>query len=409
MMRIELQENTRGLDVELTPDQAGLLAASGVVEVTRRPGRRPGVWRVRAKRLVGSARFGSGPAAIEVRIAPKIDIARLLFLVGYAPSHWDWREDEVTAAAYPDLLPAVAYAFVRAADRALRQGVLLGYRQVDEAVTTVRGRIREGDQSRRRYGLPLPLEVRHDRYTIDIAENRLLLAAAVRLLRLPGVPGEVRRSLQRLRLRLDGVAAPPPGPVASTWRPNRLNVRYHTALGLAELVLGGGSYELEDGSAVRVDGLLLDMARVFETFVTLALIRALRPYGGRCREQDRHHLDRRGRITLKPDLVYYRADGAGRERPATVVDIKYKIESDTRGRNPALYQILTYCAVLGVPCGHLVYAKGEAEPTTHVVNGPHDFQIVQHALDLEQPPARLLGQIAELAGRLAGQDALVRG
>lgn len=398
MIRIELREGAPYQEVPLTPAQAAVLADSEVIEVARGP--RRGVSRVRAKRLIGSARFGSGPDMIEVRIAPKIDIHRLLFLVGYASGQGDWREPEVDAAEYPDLLPAVAYMFVRAAERALRQGVLLGYQQVEAALPTVRGRIREVDQYGRRYGLPLPVEVRYDDYTADVAENRLLLAAAVRLLRLPGIPPEVRRPLHRLRLRLDGVSGVPRGEVPR-WRRSRLNARYQTVLGLAELVLRGGSYEMTDGSIVRVDGLLLHMWQVFENFVTLALIDALRPYGGHCRCQDRHHLDHGRQVGLRPDLVYYGGKSSERDEPVSVVDAKYKIERTAD--NPALYQMLAYCTVLGLHQGHLVYAKGETEPTTHVINGPQDIQIAQHALDLNLPPAGLLGQISALAGRLAGQ------
>jgi 5-methylcytosine-specific restriction enzyme subunit McrC len=232
-------------------------------------------------------------------------------------------------------------------------------------------------------------------------ENRLLLAAAVRLLRLPGVPVAVRRPLHRLRLRLDGVSGIPRGELP-VWRHSRLNARYHSALGLAELVLRGGSYELADGTVVRVDGLLLRMWQVFEDFVTLALTDALRPYGGHTRRQDRHHLDHGRRVGLKPDLVYYGRESGERDKPVSVVDVKYKIERSAD--NPALYQMLAYCTVLGLPQGHLVYAKGESEPTTHVVNGPQNIQITQHALDLNLPPTRLLGQISALAALVVDHD-----
>ncbi len=58
--------------------------------------------------------------------------------------------------------------------------MLRGYREVEEALPVVRGRIREAGQIRRRYGFPLPVEVRYDDYTVDIAENRPLLAASAR-------------------------------------------------------------------------------------------------------------------------------------------------------------------------------------------------------------------------------------
>jgi hypothetical protein len=66
----------------------------------------------------------------------------------------------------------------------------------------------------------------------------------------------------------------------------------------------GASYELADGTTVRVDGLLLDMWRVFEDFVTVGLAEALRPYGGRAKLQDeKHHLDEARRVRLRQDFV----------------------------------------------------------------------------------------------------------
>lgn len=132
--------------------------------------------------------------------------------------------------------------------------MLLGYRDTEERLTVVRGRIRQAEQVRRRYGLPLPLEVRYDDYTVDIPENRLLLAAVLRLLRLPGVRSDVRSLLRHLLVRLDGVNRLTPGLPLPRWTRTRLNARYGNALGLAELILRGATYELDDGTAVRVDG-----------------------------------------------------------------------------------------------------------------------------------------------------------
>lgn len=56
----------------------------------------------------------------------------------------------------------------------------------------------------------------------------------------------------------------------------RFNARYHTALRLAELVLRATSVEHESGG-VAVNGFLLDMPRLFEDFVTVALREVLAP------------------------------------------------------------------------------------------------------------------------------------
>lgn len=230
---ITLQEAGKPVEVALSGELPGVLAASGVVTVA--PGPRAGLWRLAARDLVGAARIGD----VELHIRPKTPITRLLFLLGYARQPGRWQHEQVHVGEHRDLVPALAHAFVRAAERALRPGVLQGYQEVEEALPVVRGRIREADQLRLRYGLMLPVEVRYDDYTTDIAENQIVRAASERLLRLLDLPGNVRAGLRRILARLHGVSALTPGAPLPTWSANRLNTRYRVALGLAELALRG--------------------------------------------------------------------------------------------------------------------------------------------------------------------------
>lgn len=399
MTVVHLLESGPWTEHELTGEQAATLAAAGLVRLT--PGPRPGLWRIRDNGLVGAARVGPAHDPVEIRVRPKTPIDRLLFLLGYAQKPRGWRREEVDAGERTELLPALAHAFARSAERALSQGVLLGYRETEEALPVVRGRIRVKDQIQRRHGFPVPVEVRYDDYTADIPENRILLTAAHRLLRLPGIPLDIRRLLRHLPLRLDGVETLIPGRPPPAWTPSRLNTRYHTALGIADLVLRGASYELDDGTAVRVDGLMLEMWRVFEDFLCVALAEALRPAGNTVRLQDRrHHLDHACRVRLRPDLVLDTVDG----RPLTVVDAKYKT-GDTPQED--LYQVLAYCTAMGLQRAYLVYAS-QADAHTHVITGTDDVQIVETALDLSSSPGELRAQITGLARRIVDETSRLR-
>lgn len=397
--RLDLTEGGAAIEASLTGDQVAILAGAGIVNLA--PGPRGGLWRVRDNGLVGAARLGAGPEAIAISIQPKITIDRLLFLIGYSQRATAWRTEEVEASAYCDLLPAVAHAFTRAAERALARGVLLGYTPVEDTVTVVRGRIRHVDQIQRWYGLMPPIEVRFDDYTADIPENRLLISATDRLLRLAGLPSAVVAGLRRITTRLPGVRRLVPGRPLPAWTPNRLNRRYHTALGLAELILRSGSFELDDTDRrVTVDGLLVTMWQVFEDFVTTAISETLRSAGGRCQCQDTsHYLDHGRRIKLKPDLVYYRPDSLGRQTPVAVVDAKYKRSAD----NSDIYQMLAYCSRLGLDKGHLIYAAGEADTVAHRLHTERGVTVVQHALDLSGSRESLLGRIDQIAAGLAAE------
>ncbi|GAA3169693.1 McrBC 5-methylcytosine restriction system component [Streptomyces virens] len=351
----------------------------------------PRRWQVRAKSRVGAVRVGD----LQLTIVPKLPVRRLFFLLGYAldpRSHWGHGDGNVLVGDHDDLLPAVAHAFERQAEHALRRGLLQGYRHTDEALPVVRGRIRESDQIRRRYGFPVPVEISFDEFTVDIPENRLLLAAVERLVRLQGVPRDVRGRLLRLRVRLEGVSLLRRGAPLPSWTPSRLNSRYCPALRLAELILHEASIE-QRGTDTAVSGFLLDLAKVFEDFVSVALRQALRPYGGRCQFQTHHHLDEAEAVLLKPDLVWY--DDAG--RPIGVADAKYKAEKDKEGfPSSDLYQMLAYCTSLGLPSGHLVYAKGRLPRGSHQVRHA-GVVITQHALELDRDPVDLLAGMEELA------------
>ncbi|MER5432581.1 restriction endonuclease [Streptomyces sp. NPDC002588] len=396
MTVVELVEYAPALTRAL-PDEIGrALAASRIVDAAPDP-YLPGQWRLRAGSKVGALVLqapGQGPFVL--RITPKVPIARLFFLIGYALNPAVHREGEVDVTEQAEVLPALAHAYERALERALRQGVLQGYRHTEEAAFVVRGRIREADQIRRHHGRVLPVEVAYDEYTTDIPENRLLRAAADRLLRLPRVPGDVRRRLRHHQARMTDVEPLVRGHELPTWRPSRLNSRYQPALRLAETVLRGSSVDHLPGN-IAVDGFLLDMNKIFEDFVCVALREALAPYGGHCTLQARSvHLDEGNVVRMRPDFVRYGDDG----RPLAVADAKYKAEKPEGFPDADLYQMLAYCTALGLPEGHLIYAKGNAPHAAHRVRRA-GITLRQHALDLDRSPAELLSSVRDLANLIA--------
>lgn len=394
MIRIEIGEVGPGTDVLISAEQGVLLARSGVVNAVPSP-YRPGWWLISAAGKVGTARIGEA----EIYIRPKVEIARLLFLAGYAEYGPAWRIEDVGVESAADLVPAVADALWRQVARAIHQGLLPGYLVVEESSPVLRGRLRETEQLHRHHGLPLPLEIRHDEFTVDIAENQILRTACERVLSVPGVSDESKLMLRRLLREFADVTALARRDPIPAWQPTRLNARHHSALRLGELVLRGTSFEHAPGD-IAVAGFLLDMPALFEAFVTQALGDALAgPYGGRIHAQDWNPFDESGRVRLRPDLVW-KVRGA----PAAVVDAKYKAESPAGYPNADLYQLLAYCTVLGLRHGHLVYAKGDAEPARHTVRRS-SVEIHCHALDLAADPRTLLRRVHDLADEIASYSA----
>lgn len=386
MRHLQLTENGTAQLVELTPSEVNALLAIDFVHLS--PTVQPGSWKIQTSRKVGVIQIGD----LQITIAPKIGIGRLLFLLGYAKEP-GWSSDHALVDQETELMPAVAEAFSRLASSALRQGLIHGYKTVEDSLAVVRGRIRENEQVRRRFGLTVPIEVRYDEYTADIAENQLLLGAVSKLLKVPRVRDEVRKALHHLRYQLSEVSEPVRGAPLPNWQRSRLNARYHAALGLAEIILAGDSFEQRVGG-LTVTGIIFDMWRVYEDFVTVALGEAFAPFGGRVGLQAKCSLDEARAITMRPDFVWY-AD----RLPLAVVDAKYKRESRDGFPDADIYQLLAYCTALGVSDGHLIYAKGFGEARTYRIRST-DIQIHCHTLDLEVGPDELLGQIGNLAAQI---------
>jgi 5-methylcytosine-specific restriction enzyme subunit McrC len=267
----------------------------------------------------------------------------------------------------------------------------------EESSPVLRGRLRESAQLAMHHGLPMPLEIRHDEFTVDIAENQILRTACERMLLVPRVDAESARMLRRLLRDFSDVRTIDRGDLMPPWQPTRLNVRYHAALRLAELVLRATSVE-HDRGAVAVNGFLLDMPKLFEDFVTVALKESLEStFGGHAEPQSRHYLDVAGKVLLKPDIIWRRGGTT-----AAVIDAKYKAEKPSGYPNADLYQLLAYCTVLGLRTGHLVYAAGNEEPARHVVRQA-GTEIVCHALNLNLSPENLLTKVRTLAAAIADE------
>ncbi|WBB52368.1 restriction endonuclease [Verrucosispora sp. WMMD573] len=381
---ISLAELDRvGVRHQMDDHQATALSATGLVSL--RP-ESDGWWHVLPSGKVGAVRT----AGLDVQVRPKVGIARLLFFLGYALDP-GFRPEDVTAKPEPDLWAALAESLIRQVERALAPGILQGYVVTDEALPLVRGRIRFADQLSRRPAMPLPIEVRFDEYAADIAENRILRTALRRMLAVPRLPAEARSRLTHLDGRLDGVRVLPHGAPQPTYRPSRLNARYLPALRLAELVLRNQSAEPGPGD-VTMAAFVVNMAKVFEDFVTTALRESLVEYPGHTDSQYGAHLDTELTIPIRPDIVHIAGD-----RPVAVFDAKYKLEGIASGYpNADAYQMLAYCTALRLRTGWLVYAQGASPPGPRRVRNT-EIDIVHYPLDLSAPPRDLLIEINLLA------------
>jgi 5-methylcytosine-specific restriction enzyme subunit McrC len=336
---------------------------------------------------VGAAGVGD----LLVELQPKVGLAPVLFLVSYALDPRGWR-DAPAPLATGSLTEAVVALFGRTLADALRPGLLHGYRSQDEALTTVRGSIRFGDQMRRHAGLPLPVEVRYDDFTPDVLENRLLRTAVDVIGRMRLRHSASHLTAARLHQQLAGITPlpldrTPPEPL---W--TRLNERYRPAVALARLIIASGGLEARLGRQ-NASAFLLDMNQVFESFVRVALREALRltptsfPAPDRSR---RTWLDEQRRIELLPDLSWWAGSTC-----LFVGDCKYKRPAGSIP-NADVYQMLAYLTAYRLDAGLLLYARGDGLPAdvTVAAAGKH---VHVRDIDVAQAPSAVLAQVAEAA------------
>lgn len=385
-----LEEGQRLYGVDLTHAEAAALNRSGLV--TAQPDLDG--WRVTAEYAVGAVRRDG----LVVRVTPKVGVVQVLTLLARAHGVQGLKVDPALIAIAPttDLSAVLAVLFAQEAATAMAAGPLRGYRSEDQTLPVLRGRLRLREQHLRRFGLPVPLEVTVDEWTLDTDDNRRLRAAAIALLGLPDVPTTTRQCLNRLDRLLSDARLPAPGARLAPWIATRLNVRLHRLLHLADIVLAHASVEHEAG-ATQTHGFVVNMAWLFETLVA----QLLSEQTGGLVSQDVLGLDTLGRLSIRPDLVFYDAHG-----PVAVADTKYKLlEGDGKVPNADAYQLVTYCARLGLTTGHLIYASGEPHPAPFDIVGT-DVRLVIHAVDIQQQVNEIEARVAALSQSITSSAAL---
>ncbi len=402
MQQIDLQEYVTSAPLELSAGERDALRETvPSLNIESAPGR-TGAYCLTPGATIGALELGD----LSVAIHPKLDIPRVLYLASYALGAFELRAERFDFEKAHTLVEALALALEAAARRAFARGLLHGYRTEEEALYTVRGRILVAEQIRRRFSVPVPIEVRYDEFTEDILANRLVKAAAGLLGRMRIRSPRARNGLRWIGAMLGNVTpvryAPSAVPEVTF---DRLNAHYREVVGLARLILRHWAFEAERGGR-RAAGFLMNMNTVFQEFVTQALREELRVSEHTFCSDDRLpgpiHLDEGENIRLKPDLTWW--DGP---TCTFVGDAKYKNVTGERVPNADLYQLLAYATALDLPGGLLVYARGEAAERTYRVRyAGKRLEVV--AVDLAGSIEELRASIGRVAARVRALRAEAR-
>ena len=397
MLLVELQEHEPGKPVPLSVPQRDLLRTIKPPITVTAADDSNGEYILHPGSTVGAVEIGD----LSVLIKPKVGIPHLLWMASYAIGKVNFRIEDFRFDGADSLPDVLAFALVAHARRAFSRGLLHGYLTQEEALYTVRGRIRFDEQIRRRFSLPLPVEVQYDEFTEDILANCLVKAAAQQLRRFRLRSRKTKNDLGWIAGILDNVSLVEFSPSnVPTVTFDRLNDHYRSVVELSRLVLRHSAFESSRGK-VRASGFLMDMNQVFQEFVTVAVREQLRLSERTFGEYWICSLDKVGLVHLRPDLVWRSAN-----HPIFVGDAKYKRITSTDFPNADIYQILAYCTAANLPSGLLIYAAEDHARGGHdvkhcITNANKTIELA--AIDLSGQPEDILKQVKDLACRVERQ------
>lgn len=379
---------------------------------------------LRARGVVGV--IAAGGAALE--ILPKIDIPgedrdratgsirrRLVHMLAVA---LDLKIDagQVTALDWQreTLLEILIRLFSEKLVDAVRQGMPRRYVEHADDLPALRGRLDVTRQFTTLAVEPSRLACRYDALTPDIALNRIMKAAVMRLSRIARTTDNQRR-LRELAFAYADIAEVPVS--ALRWDDvvlDRTNGRWRELLNLARLLLGE---RFQTTSAGGGDGfsLLFEMNTLFEEYVARMLKRALADtdvrvvsQGGRlyCLETE----DQRQVFQTRPDILIKRGDVV-----LQVIDTKWKrivarIDDSKRGVSQAdVYQMMAYGRLY--QCGKLtlIYPHHREAECDEGLIGKYAVNSSQDQLELFSVDVARAGDIRGRLARACLSDPELRG
>lgn len=301
---------------------------------------------------------------LRLRIQPKAPLDNLFYMLTYAARLARFRDEATTLGAADDLFEFIVSIFARQVDGLVRNGIVRGYVEQDEAATYLRGRLLLAEQLRRSVAQPGRFQQRSADFTADLRENRILKATLDRLARLEYEDPALRPRLRRTLSAFSEVALLDVRPeecdrVIFT----RLNRPYVSPLALARLLLQRLSLESHEGSTPFA-AFLLPVHEVFEGFVSAFLEEQLAGHPRLSAHRQYHYaLDVDGQLSGEPDNLL-RRDG----RPWLILDTKYKVY-DHKPSPADLNQMVTYCQTLGIGRALLLYPDGRPKHDRFSLHG----------------------------------------
>lgn len=392
-------------EVALPPEARAALRLRYAGRIDVAPTERAGVYRLAARDYVGRIGLPGGGMLV---VRPKVAVANLFYMLCADAGLVEIKPPPTGLAsnASDDIGGFVVSTLLHETERLLSRGLYRGYEPRQESLVPVRGRIVIGEQVHRHADLKHRHVCAFAELNADTTENRILLAALRHVPRLlsAGREGEAAmiRQARSQVARLEGIRPVGRNEAIGLLREvglHRLNAAYGAVLMLCRLVLQHLTFEERPGP-YPFASFLVNMPRLFESFLT-ARLRALLPhYGLRAVAQRHDYLDEERTVGIRPDLLVVPRRGG---EPLMVVDFKYRdLAEPGVSANNDLYQLSAYMDRYSLSAGVLVYPRFDDMPATRLKLRSTPKQLHLAGIDLGAPgPGALEAECAALARKVA--------
>lgn len=390
-------------EAALSPDTYNILRTRYPKQLEVAHTAREGIYRVTARDFVGRISLPGGGLLV---IRPKVGISNLFYMLCVDAGLADFHPPPTGLDEDPEIFPFIIAALLAAVEHAIAGGLYRDYNRLEERLPYIRGRINLAEQARTGW-----LHHRHTcsyaDHTADTPENRVL-AATLRLLpalllgRDEGYLTGKARSLLSCFNEVPPIRRSEAIALLPRLRIHRLNALYGPAIALSGLALRGLTLN-EQAGAHPYASFLVQMPRLFESFLIKRLARLLPRHGLRVVAQKHDYLDEERKVGIRPDILVY---GAHERNPRLVLDAKYR-RSDGPDADPNrdLYQVSAYLDRYNLQSGALVYPRFAGEEGTHIglrgtLKRLHILTLNLGALTpalLDEDCARIARHIAKLA------------
>ncbi len=284
-----------------------------------------------------------------ISIVPKIPGASFFNMIRYSlhlpvitPEDFELSEGD----SYYDIL---VHFFLDELERILQRGLYKGYRNYDESLTCLRGKILFKEHVSINHNRKDKIFCSYSELSSDITENQVIKYTLHYLSQCYFPNEEMNARLLRYYRRLDEVEVVRISVEAlGSIEFSPLNEHYRTILSLCNLFLRDTSLDQEGIGERTAKSFLIDMNRLFESFVSTLLSERLEGYN--VETQITMYSEVTGNPTkLILDLLISRNG-----KPILIMDTKYH-EYHGSPENSHIYQLYYYCSNTHIKNGCLIY------------------------------------------------------